>query len=396
MLLRRRLLASSIAVVAVLVLGGGIYLRITGSSAGDESAAIPAGSDSARPQVSATGAFATDVPIPVEGARVVRDTLVISVAAAAQAEAAKRAPLRARVEGRVHRLHVRENQRVSAKTLLLEIDPIESELAVDRAVAALARARAQYQELVLFDDEIRDSTVRADRDRVARAKSGLDEAEVGLREARLQLARTRVTAPFAGRVANLAVVEGQWVSAGDSLLAVVDLDPIRVAVQVLESEIGLLAAGRGARVAFAAFPDRTFNGRIQTINPVVERTTRTARVTVTVPNPDGRILPGMYARVALEAEKIPDRILVPRAAILERDRRTMLFVFEGENGIGLSKWRYVTTGRMNDSLIEIVEHPETEMVEPGEIVLTDGHYTLIHDATVRLVEDAQGEGGRPR
>lgn len=394
--LPRRLIASSIAVALAFVLASGIYLGIKGSSAAAAAAANRTGADSARPDVSATGAFATDTPIPVEGTRVVRDTLVISVSAAAQAEAAKRASLRAQVEGRVARVRMQENGRVRASQLLLDIDPTQYELAVAKAEAALARVEATYRELTLFDDEIRDATVRAERDRVARARSGLDEAEVALREARLQLARTRVTAPFAGRVANLSVVEGQWVSPGDSLLAVVDLDPIRVEVQVLESEIGLLAAGRGARVTFAAFPGRTFMGHIQTINPVVERTTRTARVTVTIPNTDGRILPGMYASVALEALEFPDRILVPRAAILERDRRTMLFVFDGEGDVGLSKWRYVTTGRMNDSLIEIVENSETDMVEPGEIVLTDGHYTLIHDATVRLVKDAQEEGGRPR
>lgn len=74
----------------------------------------------------------------------------------------------------------------------------------------------------------------------------------------------------------------------------------------------------------------------------------------------------------------------------------MLFVFEGESALGLAKWRYVTTGLANDSVVEIVENPETEMVGRGEIVLTDGHYTLIHDAQVRLVGNVRAEGGRPR
>jgi multidrug efflux pump subunit AcrA (membrane-fusion protein) len=158
----------------------------------------------------------------------------------------------------------------------------------------------------------------------------------------------------------------------------------------------LLAAGRRATVSFAAFPGETVSGRIETINPMVDRDTRTAKVTVSIPNPNGRILPGMYARVALEARKFPDRILVPRAAVLERDRRTMLFVFEGEGSTGLAKWRYVTTGLSNDSLVEIVPNAETEMVQPGEIVLVDGHYTLIHDARVRLVDNVRAAGGRPQ
>ena len=68
---------------------------------------------------------------------------------------------------------------------------------------------------------------------------------------------------------------------GDEILTVVDLDPVKVEVQVLEGEVGLLAEGRLARVTFAAFPGEAFTGRVQTINPLVERQTRTARVTVT-------------------------------------------------------------------------------------------------------------------
>ena len=64
-------------------------------------------------------------------------------------------------------------------------------------------------------------------------------------------------------------------------------------------------------------------------------------------------------------------------------RRTMLFVYED----GLAKWRYVTTGMQNDDVVEIVPSPETDMVQPGEVVLTGGHYTLIHDARVRLVDE---------
>ncbi len=394
MALSRRGISLSIVAVVIMALGGGIYLRLSGS---DESANDgAAGDDGETPAVSATSTFATDIAIPVEGAMVVQDTLVVSVSAAAQAAAAREAPILAQVQGRIISLRVEENDGVRAGRLLMTIDSTEYALSVARAEAALARASASHRELTLFDDQIADQDVRAERDRVARAKSGLDEAEVGVREAQLQLDRTRVAAPFAGRIASLEVVEGQTVRVGDPLMSVLDLDPIRVEVQVLESEIGLLAEGRRASVSFAAFPGETFRGRIATINPMVDAETRTAKVTVTLPNPSGRILPGMYARVSLEARKLADRILVPRAAVLERDRRTMLFVFEGEGRTGLAKWRYVTTGLANDSLVEIVANRETDMVQPGEWVLTDGHYTLIHDARVRMVENVRAAGGRPQ
>jgi RND family efflux transporter MFP subunit len=178
-------------------------------------------------------------------------------------------------------------------------------------------------------------------------------------------------------------------------MTVVALDPIRVEVQVLESEVGFLSPGRRAKVSFAAFPE-PFTGTVETINPVVESGTRTAKVTVVVPNPGGRILPGMYARVSLEARRFPDRVLVPRSAILERDRRTMLFVFDGQGGTGLAKWRYVTTGLQNDSMVEIVPSDDTDSVKAGEVVLTEGHYTLIHDARVRLVPAVRDSADAPQ
>jgi membrane fusion protein, multidrug efflux system len=393
-----RFLLSVAGGLVVIAAGTGAYFWLfAGRKASGDGSSTD--STSRRPDVSATETFSTDVAIPVEGAKVVRDTLVISVSAAALAAAERDSRILSQVAGRVAEVTVRDNDRVASGQLLVAIDTTEYALGLARAEANLARTQASFRELTLFDDQIADSAVRVERARVARAKSGLAEAEVAVREADMLLQRTWVRAPFEGRAASVRVMPGQMVRVGDELVTVVDLNPIRVDVQVLESEVGLLAAGRRAVVSFAAFPGEEFVGRIATINPLVERDTRTANVTVTIPNPAGRILPGMYARVALEARKFPNRILVPRAAVLERDRRTMLFVFQGDGEgatTGLAKWRYVTTGLANDSVVEILTNPETEMVQPGETVLTDGHYTLIHDARVRLVENVQAAGGRPR
>jgi HlyD family secretion protein len=390
----RRLIGSLVVVVIIAGALGAAWWRI--NSAGSSTGQSAEVDDGNRPEVSATGTFATNVAIPVSGGEVVRDTLVISVSAAAQAAAEREAPLAARVAGRITHLYVHENQFVRAGAVLVVIDSTEYQLSVADATARLASADATYRETILFDDEIEDAEVRAERDRVARAKSGLDQAQVALERARLELARTKIRAPFGGRVASIEIVEGQEANIGDRLMTVIDLDPIKVEVQVLESEVGYLASGRNATILFSAFPDEVFSGTVETINPIVEQSTRTARVTVRVPNPNGRILPGMYARVSIEAREFPDRLMVPRSAILERDRRDMLFVFEADGQDGLAKWRYVTTGLMNDSLVEIVDNPETDTVEPGEIVLIDGHYTLIHDARVRLVGNVRAAGGRPQ
>jgi RND family efflux transporter MFP subunit len=282
---------------------------------------------------------------------------------------------------------------------LLQIDTTEYALAVDQARADLLSAETDYRQLVLFDDEIEDPAVRAERERIARSRSNLDQREVALRQAELQLERSRAAAPFGGRVADLMVVQGQYVTAGTELMTVVDLDPIKVEVQVLEAELGFLAEGRRAEVTFAAYPGELFEGAIETINPVVDPDSRTGRVTVLLSNPQHRIKPGMYAEVSLDAEALPDRIIVPRAAILERGegtRRKMLFVYEPDGSSGRAEWRYVNTGRESDTHVEILaEGLEQGMVAAGEIVLVDGHHYLAHDTQVRLVENVAAEGGRP-
>lgn len=393
MSLLRRLLIGATAVAAALLLGSGIYLRIAQADAED---AAPADGDTeSLPGTSAAEAFSTSVAIPVNGAAVLRDTLVISVEAAGEAAAWRRTVLLAQVEGPLAMLRAQEGARVTAGQLLAAIDSSTYVLDLAEAEANLRNAQADFRERTLFDDRITDSIVRTQRAAAARARSGLDQTEVQVQKRRLDLQKTRIEAPFAGRIASIEAVQGAWVRTGDELLTIVDIDPIKVEVQVLENEVGYLTPGRRATVTFASLPDTRFSGRIETINPVVDQQTRTARVTVVVPNPDGKILPGMYARVALEARKFADRTLVPRAAILERDRRTMLFVYDADGQTGLAKWRYVTTGLENDSLVEIVEHRETDMVEPGEVVLVDGHYTLTHDARVRLVGSVRAAGGRP-
>jgi len=390
MKLPRHILGVLSLIIIVGALAAGIWYRLrpepdqtSSGEATEESVALPA---------SASAQFATNVPQPVVGAEVVRDTLWITVTAAGQAEAVNRASVLSRVDGIIDDILVGENSSVREGGLLLQFDTTEYALAAARARADLVNAEARYLEMTFGDDEITDPQARQERDRLARARSGLAQAAVALREAEINLERTSVRAPFPGRVADLMVVEGQQAGPGTELLTVVDLDPIKVEVQVLEAEIGYLREGRRATVTFAAFSGETFSGRISTINPVVDPDTRTARVTVLLSNPQGRIKPGMYARVSLEANFFPDRILVPRTAILEKDRRTMLFVFED----GRAKWRYVTTGLENDTQMEIVPNDETSMVEPGEIVLVDNHFYIIHDAPIRLVESAseveQGAG----
>ena len=389
---------STLGILSVLillsVLAGGICWRLRPPPEEDDSAsALGEVSEEVGEVVqSVTEQFNAELPQPVTGVGAVRDTLWISVTAKGRAEAFREARLTARTSGIVSRVSVRENQALGPLAAAVQVDTTEYALDLAAKEAALRKAEVDYRTRVLFDEELEDPRIREQRDVLARAQMGLDQAEVEYRRAQLELDKTTVRAPFGGRVADLQVVEGQFVREGDELFTVVDIDPIKVSVEVLATEVVHLDEGRAATLEFTAFPGRAFTGRIETINPVVDPQTNTARVTVHIPNPDGRIKPGMYAEADLEAQQFPDRILVPRTAIRETpdDRRTFLFVLED----GRAKWRYVTTGLENEYYVELLESGDG-FVEPGEIVLVDGHHYLPHDAAVELVDDPEAAGGRP-
>ena len=337
--------------------------------------------------------FDTEIPTPVVGATVVRDTLRIYAIAKARAEALREAKISAQVAGIVQRVRVRENQVMRRGQLLIQIDTTEYALSLAESRAALGRAQVDYEVRLLQDDVLDDPELRASRAERARFVTGLSQAEVNLQRAEINMQKTRVTAPFAGRIADLKVVEGQYVGAGTELLTVVTLDPIKVVVSVLETAVVDLVEGRVATMVFSAMPDTTFTGRIETINPKVDLDTKTTRVTVLLSNPDGRIMPGMYADARLEAAQIPDVIQVPRTAIRETpDRRSYLFVAEN----GRARWIYVPTGRQNEDMIQLLGRPGSpEWVEPGWTVLIDGHQSLAVDAAIELVENVAAAGGRP-
>jgi len=341
--------------------------------------------------VEAQGASQFAGPQLVEGAVVIRDTLWVPVAASGQAVANRQSQVATRTAGLVEAVNVEENDLVEAGALLVLLDTAEVAMERARAESELLSAQVEFEERMLFagDDPLLDEDGRRERERIVRATSGLNQAEVSMEQARMEMEWTRIRAPFPGRVADLQAVEGAYLSSGDEVLTLVELDPIRVEVHALESEVALLEPGRRATVRFAAFPGQEFTATVRSVNPIVDAETRSARVTLALPNPDHRIRPGMYARVSVDAQAYPDRILVPRSAVVERDRREVVFMASGldDEGEARAEWRYVTTGFRNETHVEIVPDEATSLLEPGEVVLVDGHHYLAHDTRIRLETD---------
>ena len=387
---QRHLVLLPLLLLAASLLGG-VFWRLQDPGPRDDGGGA---SPDGRPAVdadrreAARSAFSTGLAVPVKGARVRRDTFVLWVEAQGTAEARRRVTVRAEVAGRVVELPVREGDRVGAGQMLARIDSTAYALDVRKARAAHEQSLADFRSSMIGTESM-DLTgeERNERRRLARVRSGVTRAEVDLEKARHELANTRVVAPFAGRVANVTASPGARLGGRDSVATVVDVSQLQVDVDVHQERVPHLAPGGRARVRFTALPSDTFPGRVATINPMVDRETGTVRVTVRLRNPGARVLPGMHARVEIAGRRYADRLFVPREAIVQRRRRSLVFVFEPSDsvaGLGRARWTYVTTGLENDRFVEIGPEEEGSVPSPGRVVLVEGHATLTHDARVRL------------
>ena len=385
-----------VTLIVLLVAGAavvGIFMRLNSEEGDDGFLSFgDAAADSVAAEVRGTAsaeAFATDIWLPVEGAVVQRDTFVLWVTASGRAASLRSAPLHSEVQGPVTAVPVQEGDEVRAGQLLARIDPTFYEIRVQGAQAAVDRARADFEDRVLFDEQLADS-VRLARAEQARIRANLPQQEASLAEARYELEKTRIVAPFAGRVANLGVAQGSRVGAGDSIATIIDLSQIDIDAGVLHSELPLIEVGRQVTATFPALRGEVFYGEVVSVNPIVDPETQMARVTVRLSNPEARIVPGMPGNVRIAGRQLPDRTFVPKDAVVERNRRQVVFVLEPSGPgaeTGRAQWEYVTLGLENDTQVEIIPNPDGEdtfVPEGGEVVLVDGHATLTHDAQVRI------------
>jgi membrane fusion protein (multidrug efflux system) len=313
----------------------------------------------------------------------VRDTLFLQVTAVGAAQALRTLPITTQVAGELLELVVGEGSIVNTGDIVARIDAFDYDQALEQAQASYQQAQLTYQQATIALADEPDLALRAKLDSIARITSGLVNQENALERAQRDLDRTTVRAPFGGLVSDVVGVENSQVGTGAALFTLNEMNPIRVDVNVLEARIPEVEVGRRAELTFAAFPGRVFSGTIGSINPVVDANQSSGRVTILLPNPRYEIKPGMFATATIEARAIPDVILVPKSAPLQKDEdRWMVFVEEG----GFAMWTYITTGRSNDRFIEIVPSEEGELLA-GQIVLSDGHRYLAHQAAVRISND---------
>jgi RND family efflux transporter MFP subunit len=366
--------------------------------------------------------------IGVKIAPVIVDDLIIKLKSPGEAVTDKLIVLNPEVSGKITALNVEEGQHVNKGDLLVSLDdreyrlnlesaeatrlknlselllesqfsaqteveqPMDSE-AMEKAEREYADKRQLFREGKISEEELANASRAYEmaliesgqkKDEIIAAAKGLTQSEIDVKKARLNLEKTSLHAPFSGIITDINVSPEEHVTGANELFTLVNIERIQVQAKVLESEIGKMRVGREVDLKFSAYPDRVFRGRVKSISPIVNPEDKTCRVLIDAPNPGEEIKPGMHAEVEIVADIYENRLLVPQEAILHRGGRKLVFVYED----GLAKWRYVQTGLENEDYAEILPaERQGEGVSEGEQVLVEGHFTLAHDARVRIIED---------
>ena len=182
-------------------------------------------------------------------------------------------------------------------------------------------------------------------------------------------------APVSGIVMEKDVLEGQAVMPGDELYMIADLSEVWVEAELFEADAALVEEGMPAAIEVTAFPGRTFEGRIEYVYPTLKEETRSMTARIALPNPGGRLKPGMYATVRLE-KGLGEALAVPRSAILRTGDKAIAFV---DMGGGRLMPHDLTLGTPGEEYVEVLEG-----LEPGARVVTSAQYLL--DSESNLAE----------
>ena len=333
-----------------------------------------------------TVAAPSSLSLPVVGEEVRKGDLVLTVSTTGQIRSEAVVPIKLEAAGVVTDVLARAGDRVKKGQVILKLDPRPFDLAVVEAEASLKEAQLRLLDNTLPDSLVSGKAVTGERLRNAEVRSGVEAARARLDKAKYERERATITAPFDGTLDDLRISPGERVNAGQELGKIVDLDNLRIDAAVLEHDLPLIRAGGEALITTAASPDRPVRGRIATVLPLVDSATRAGRALIRVQG-NGVLRPGMYADVRLEATRLTGRIVVPARAVIERDNRPLVFVVRD----GRAQWTYIQPGRTNGLETEVLPDSTTGQIplNPGDMVLVEGHLTLTHDAPVRVVPRAE-------
>lgn len=286
----------------------------------------------------------------------------------------------ANTPNRIKQILVDEGQRVAAGQRIAVLDDVNTfsyETQVNNARANLDNVQVNYNravELLKIGGGTKQQ-VDAMEIQLVNAKNALAQAERALRNAR---ENTVLTSPISG------VVTARNYDPGDMtgtlpIVTVARIQPVKIVINVSESELPKLHKGMPAAITFDTYGDEKFSGTISAIMPTIDTQSRTFGVEITLPNGDSRVLPGMFGRVTLNLGKA-NRVVVPDKAVVKQQGSGNQYVYV-YNPDGTVSYNLVQLGQRLGDEYELISG-----VEPGSQVVINGQAKLANGKKVKLAK----------
>lgn len=361
----RRLIYPAVAVIGIGALGTYAYFSQRQSPASVEPVS-PAAAAPARP---AAGSMPTVEVKPVIGVKLIDD-----INAVGSLRSNESVMIRPEVAGRVTQINFREGQAVKKGQLLIAFDSSVNQAEVQQAKAELSIAKANFER----NADLARQKFISDRAR-DESETNVQVLEAKLALAQAKLAKLEIRAPFSGIVGMRNVSIGDYVKDATDLVNLEDISSIKVDFRVPEKYADLVRQGQQIEVQVDALPGESFGARIDAIDPHIDSSGRSARLRARIDNPQGRLKPGMFARIRLILAERDNALMVPEEAIVPQGGKSTVWKVVDGKAVRAE----VKTGVRRAAQVEI-----THGLASGELVVTAGQIRLSRDGTpVRVAQD---------
>jgi membrane fusion protein, multidrug efflux system len=293
--------------------------------------------------------------------------------------AIRAATLGAELPGLVRAITFEAGTSVKKGDVLVKLDTSAEEAQLAAAEADAMLAKTNLERVQQLNEE--GAIPLADLD-AARARS--KQAEANVANLRATIAKKVVRAPFDGRIAIRQIEMGQVLSGGVPIASLTTVSPIYAEFWLPEQALASLTLGQSVRIRSDAFPGATWNGEITTINPEVDPQTHNVRVRATFANEDGKLRPGMFAKVEVFSRDERALLIIPQTAVLYAPYGDSVFVLEEERGDAgqvatIARQRFVRLGEAHGDFVAV-----TSGLTAGETVVSDGAFKLRNGSQVTV------------
>ena len=299
------------------------------------------------------------------------------------------------IAGTITDVQFQSGEKVSKGQAIVLLDSEMEQASLTSAEADLNLSRLEFQRARSLLD--RQAISRSEYDRL-NAES--QKAAASVAQLRASLSKKRILAPFSGTIGIRQVDVGDYIAAGTPIATLQDLTTLYVDFFLAEQHVPLLKLGQRVQLQVAAYPGERFEGVISALNPKVETTTRNVQVRAELGNPDGRLLPGMFADLQVLLPTETAQVVVPETAITYTlYGNSVLLVTEGTPPEGVSsdepylvvERRFVTTGERRDGLTVVLDGLEggEQVITAGQLKLDSGTHVAIAESRTLKLEGSQ-------